>query len=64
MIGAFTDSDSFGGGTDGEGHRVQGKYQVTDNVQLGATFFVSDKGISGPDEIDFNRLFIDLVASV
>lgn len=62
--GVFTDSDRWGGGTDGKGHKVYGKYQITKNVQAGATYFLDDKKISAGDKAtDYARMQVDLVAS-
>jgi hypothetical protein len=58
VFGAFTDSDSFGGGTNGEGHRVQLVYQVGKNTQAGATYFMQSKDPDGKD-VDYNRLQVD-----
>jgi hypothetical protein len=61
-VGAFTDSDRWGGGTDGKGHKVSGKYQLMKNLQAGVTYFVDEKGISSSDK-DYDRLQVDLTAS-
>jgi hypothetical protein len=60
VVGQLTDSDSFGGGTDGEGHRVSASYQVAKNLTGTLTYFMDQKGISG-DEKDYDRLQIDLM---
>ena len=60
-VGMFTDSDRWGGGTDGKGHRVYGKYQVLKNLQLGATYLVGEKKIADAAKTtDYDRLQIDL----
>lgn len=61
VVGAFTDSDSGGGGTDVEGHRIRGTYQISKNWQCGATLFVNEIGISG-DSDDYLRGQVDLMA--
>ena len=61
VVGAFSDSDSFGGGTDGKGHKVSGKYQIAKNWQFGAAFFMNDIGLEGSSK-DYNRLQLDLIA--
>jgi hypothetical protein len=61
-VGLFVDSDVGGGGTDIEGHRIQGKYQISKNWQGVATLVVSDRNISS-DESDYIRSQFDLVAS-
>ena len=60
----FTDSDRWGGGTDGRGHKVYGKYQIMKNLQAGVAYFVDEKTISAPAKTkDYDRLQVDLVAS-
>ena len=61
-VGFLTDSDRWGGGTDGQGHKVYGKYQLLKNAQLGATyFFANEKKISDAAKTtDYDRLQIDL----
>ena len=54
------DSDSWGGGTDGKGHRLSAKYQILKNWQAGVTYFINDKKID--DSTEYKRLQIDLVA--
>lgn len=60
--GFLTDSDRWGGGTDGQGHKVYGKYQLLKNAQLGATyFFANEKKISDAAKTtDYDRLQVDL----
>lgn len=60
-VGAFADSDSWNGGTDGKGHKVSFKYQILKNWQAGATYFMDKKGIE--KDVDYKRLQLDLVAS-
>jgi hypothetical protein len=61
-VGAYTDSDRWGGGTDGEGSKIYGKYQIAKNFQIGASYFMDTKKISDPSkETDYNRLQVDLV---
>lgn len=61
VVGAFTDSDSFGGGSDGEGHRVKGSLAVTKNVKVDATLFVNAIDPDGKD-VDYTRAQLDLNA--
>lgn len=64
VMGALTDSDRWGGGTDGKGHKIGGKYQINNNLQLGASYFINDKAISDATKAtDYNRVQVDLVAS-
>ena len=61
-VGFLTDSDRWGGGTDGQGHKVYGKYQILKNAQLGATwFFANEKKIADEAKTtDYERLQLDL----
>ena len=61
-VGFLTDSDRWGGGTDGQGHKVYGKYQLRKNLQAGATFFfANERKISDAAKTtDYDRLQIDL----
>lgn len=64
VLGAFTDSDSWGGGTDGRGHKFVGKYQIGKNVQLGATYFLNDKAIADSAKThDYDRIQLDVSAN-
>ena len=63
-LGMFTDSDRWGGGTDGEGSKFYGKYQIMKNLQACATFFLDKKKISAADGgTDYNRFQLDLQAA-
>jgi hypothetical protein len=63
-VGMFTDSDRWGGGTDGRGHKVYGKYQIMKNLQAGVSYFLDEKTISDSAKTkDYNRLQVDLVAN-
>jgi hypothetical protein len=62
-IGFLTDSDRWGGGTDGKGHRYYARYQIIKNLQVGATYMVDDRKISDSSKTtDYDRLQLDLVA--
>lgn len=58
VIGVFTDSDFNGGGTDGEGHKFNFKYQLTKNLQAALTYFINET-IS--DDDNYERLQADLI---
>ncbi len=61
VVGAFTDSDFIGGGTNGKGIELGAAYGVAKNVSLDLTYFVNTKGIKdADDEIDYKRLQADL----
>jgi len=59
VLGCLTDSDRWGGGTDGKGSKVWGKYAVSKNMTVGVSYFVDDKGISGT-ATDYKRMQADL----
>ncbi len=62
-LGMFTDSDRWGGGTDGKGSKFYGKYQITKNLQAAATYLLGQKGISGSDGgSDYDCLQLDIAA--
>lgn len=64
VIGFLTDSDRWGGGTDGKGHKFTGKYQIMKNLQAGVAYFLNEKPISDASKTkDYDRLQVDLVAS-
>lgn len=45
VVGAFTDSDTNGGGTDNHGYRLQLSYQLSKNSNVVATQFESKRGL-------------------
>ena len=57
-LGTFTDSDFIGGGTNGKGHELSGKYQLTKNVQLGLTYIIAQRGAN---DDDYRRLMADII---
>jgi hypothetical protein len=58
-VGIFTDSESFGGGTNGEGHRIEGRYAITDNVQSALVLYLQNLDPDDTD-IDFTRVQADI----
>jgi len=60
VFGAFTNSDFIGGGTGGQGHRFSLAYQVAENVQAAATYFLDTIDRPG-DDLDYSRVQADLV---
>lgn len=63
-VGFLTDSDRWGGGTDGKGHRIYGKFQAMKNVQAGATYLVGERKTSDAAKTtDYDRLQIDLTVN-
>ena len=60
-VGFLTDSDRWGGGTDGRSHRVYGKYQLLKHLQLAATYLVGERKISdSAKKTDYDRLQVDV----
>ena len=58
VVGALSDSDFIGGGTDGKGHRFGFKYQIAKNLQGGLAYFLNE---FGSNNTDYNRLQADLM---
>ncbi|MFZ0035194.1 MAG: putative porin [Sedimentisphaerales bacterium] len=58
VVGVLTDSDFIGGGTDGKGHMLCGKYQLTKNIQATLTYFLAQKSDS---DDTYRRLMADLI---
>ncbi|MFH1421863.1 MAG: putative porin [Planctomycetota bacterium] len=46
VIGAFTDSSSWGGGTNGKGMRLSISYEVATNITIGANVYMDTKDLS------------------
>ncbi len=64
-LGMFTDSDRWGGGTDGRGHKFYGKYQIMKGLQAGVTYFLDERKIADPESTkDYDRLQVDLLATL
>ena len=49
VVGAYTDSDRFGGGTDGAGFEVGGKYHLVQNMTVGLKYLNHEMGIDTED---------------
>ncbi len=64
-LGMFTDSDRWGGGTDGKGHKIFGKYQIMKGLQAGVSYFLDERKIADPESTkDYDRLQIDILATL
>lgn len=61
-MGAMTDADWWGGGTDGKGHRLQAGYQILKNWSLNLTCFFNNKRYLSSNPKDFQRFQVDLNA--
>jgi hypothetical protein len=59
VLGAFSDSDFIGGGTDGKGHKVAVGVQLTKVLKGQVTYFMNEIGLEG-DAKDYDRLQIDV----
>jgi len=59
VVGVLADSDAFGGGTDGKGLALSGKYQISENWQAGLLCFFTQVGISETEQ-DYSRYELDL----
>jgi hypothetical protein len=60
-VGFLTDSETWGGGTDGEGHKLYVRYQAARNVQCGVNYYMSQKPISDDGKKhDYSRLQFDV----
>ncbi len=63
-LGEWTDSDRWGGGTDGSGYKLYGKYMILKNLMGSVTYFKDSKAISRSDNgLGYNRWQFDLTAS-
>jgi len=58
VLGALTDSDFIGGGTNGKGHTIGLTYQLHKNVQTALTSQISKRG---ENDDDYRRLQADLL---
>lgn len=61
VVGALTDSDFAGGGTNGDGHKLTAKVGLMKSTSLGVTYFINSIDPDGAD-VDYNRLQVDLAA--
>ncbi len=61
VLGALTDSDFGGGGTNADGHKLHGKVAIAKAWTAGAALFVNSLDPDGSD-VDFTRVQLDLVA--
>lgn len=60
VVGGLNDSDFIGGGTNGRGHVMGYKYQITNNVQAAVKYFINTKNANGTKD-DFSMLQADLI---
>ena len=57
VVGAFTDSDFKGGGTDGSGHEISLSYPFTKKIKLSVTHFFNETALENGRT--YHRTFID-----
>jgi len=60
VVGAFTDSDFRGGGTDAKGHEIGGTYMVDKNAGVSVSYFNNEIGLEQTKTTNFQRLQVDL----
>lgn len=59
--GFMTDSDFWGGGSDGQGHKVYARYQIAKNVQCGVNSYFSERLVSdSAKRHDYDRFQVDI----
>lgn len=61
VLGAWTDADYIGGGTDGKGHKLSIGVQLTKLIKGQISYFMSEKGLDG-DGTEYDRLQVDFNA--
>ena len=63
-LGMWTDSDRWGGGTDGSGFKTYAKYMILKNLMGTVTFFDDKKAVAGANNgTGYERWQFDLTAS-
>jgi len=63
-LGAYSDSDNFGGGTAANGHAIRAKYKMGSNLYVAGNFFFNtlDASISKTGvEADYERVQLDVI---
>lgn len=60
LIGAFSDSDFGGGGTDSDGHVLNVTYAISKTIALGGTLFVNNVNEFQGVERDYSRVQLDI----
>lgn len=58
VMGALTDSDFRGGGTDARGHEFGFGYQLSTKSKFAVSYFINETSLGSPQ--DFKRLMVDL----
>ncbi len=60
VVGAFSDSNFGGADTDSRGHLLRSSYALRDNVRLGGTLFVNERGMTTGNTLDYDRIMFDI----
>jgi hypothetical protein len=61
LLGEYTETNRWGGGTDGRGHRVCVKHQLAANVLFSTAYFMTEKCISDASKTsDYDRLQVQV----
>ncbi|MDQ7085236.1 MAG: putative porin [Sulfurovum sp.] len=63
-LGAYSDSDNFGGGTDASGHAIRAKYKAGTNLYIAGNFFFNTLNASNSKtglETDYERVQLDVI---
>jgi len=63
-LGAYSDSDNFGGGTGAKGHAIRAKYKMGKNLYLAGNFFFDTLYASKSNtnvEADYERVQLDVI---
>ena len=64
-LGAYSDSDNFGGGTAAKGHALRAKYKAGKNLYLAGNFFFNElyesKSKTAGMEPDYERVQLDMI---
>ncbi len=60
VFGLWTDDDFGGGGADTRGHLIRGAYALSDRTNLAMSYYLTQFGKNAGNELDYNRLFLDL----
>lgn len=66
VLGAYSDSDNFGGGTAARGHAIRGKYKAGKNLYLAGNFFFNELYASTSKnstnvESNYERVQLDMI---
>lgn len=60
VLGALTDGDAGGGGTNVRGWRSSAQYQFAKNANVSVSYYEFEKAISDPKTLRFKKAFLDL----